>query len=343
MSGAMDSMSAEDTALLDQMRADDAGRPPEPPPQSEPESQPEAVEAEAPVEPAKERPPLNVPQQALDKERTRRQQVEKELAEFRTKAAADTARLEGRFQLIQEALAQQQPQPQQQTEALPEVGPAPDMATDPAGYMRWQSGLIERLGKQVETLESRQRGVQQQTEQERQMGELAQWGRASEQQFHQQQPDYGEAVNHLRTARVAQLNIMGIRDPVMQHNAIQQDVNAMAAVARQQGLSLGQMIYELAKNVGYVPREARTAAPAAPPAVEPQPAPQAPTDAQRLATMQRGQQIATTVGSSGTAPQVAASPQQIANMSDEAFEEMLGKINKMKGGRNAALRQVFGG
>lgn len=327
MSGsAIDTMSAEDTALMKQIIADDTATATDTAP---PDG---GTPAPMPADPAVPQPQKTVPLEALHEERGRRKRLEGEIAELRTKSAADVAKLTERFDLLRQAAEAHVAAPP----AVPT--PAPDFATDPAGYIKHRfdtlhdrlntglRGLEDRIGK-VETGTTRMSETQQQHVA---IAELQRWGAAQEAEFAAQTPDYQAAMTHLRNTRAASLRRVGV--PAEQiDQTIANEVTALANQARQQGSSFGELLYGLAQDYGYRKGEAPAGSgggviPATP----------GPTPAERLL---RGQDMASSLGSTGAAPRGEPGPQHLAEMSDQAFAEYLAKVQK----NPAAMRELFGG
>lgn len=325
MSGALDVLDANDQKLMDQMRADDAAAPPEPErvaPEPAATVAPAEPAAADPAEPAAE-PQSTVPQSALHAERERRKAAEKQLREISEKYA----RVDERMNLLMQA-AQAVPQ----TTAAPV--PPPDPNQDPLGYVQHVNnelrGQIAQLSERVQKTEGLEKQVTQAQLEQAQMQELQMWGRSQEEEYARESaPDYLEAMTFLKNARAAQLQAMGISDPMQIQAAIAQDAAAVAQRARQNSMQLGQVFYDLAKAHGYAKKAA---------AVSPAPAAATgtPTPAERLATAQRGADMASSLGAAGAAPRGELTPTALEQMSDAEFAKVLANMN------GSAMRQMFG-
>jgi hypothetical protein len=84
----------------------------------------------------------------------------------------------------------------------------------------------------------------------------------SEAQFAQRQPDYWEAVNHLKQTRHQQLLSNGLSEQ-QAAMTIQQDAVAVASEAGRLGLSPAEYAYRIAVGAGYTPKQAQAARTAA--------------------------------------------------------------------------------
>jgi hypothetical protein len=293
----LDELTAEEQAQFDAMRAADS----------------EPLPSSAPPE------PTEVPIDALHAERRRADDLQRQLGDMDRQRTAETARMQERLDLLSQATQAAQRMPAAPTA---QEAPAPDFQADPIGHFHWQ---VERLAKQNEAVAERLnraedviRTRQAQTEQQRQIQALGQWGQDDEAQFARTQPDYGQATAFLKESRARELRAAGIVGPADIHAAIGQDVLGLALRARQSGQSLGRMIYNMARARGYQPGAASSAASAAH-AVSA--APLAP--GVRPATASRG----------------LPSPEALLSMSDQQFAAELGKMRK----NPSAMRMVFGG
>lgn len=342
MSTAMESLSAEEQALLKQMESDDAANP-------MPPAEPEASPAPAPQQPAPElvaKDPKEAPQppdkmvdkRALDEERSRRKKAEREAQELRERQAAELAKANTRFEMLAEAVKAQQPPPAPE----PEI---PAFEADPRGFLegnfnRFGRGL-EAVMKRLEAVETNSRGLSESAQRAQQeanaLAELESWGQQQEAEFARETPDYKEAVTYLAQAREKELRALGIENPMEIRNAIAHDVRQLAVRAKQMGRQFGETLYRIAEAKGYR-REATQDRPPTTNEMALTLRDQVPTSpAERLL---RGQDMATTLGSTGGAPAGEPAAQAIANMTDEEFARLYNEVKK-KGG--AAMRNLFGG
>lgn len=325
---ALETMSAEDNAAMEQMRAaDTASAATEAPSAPEPKIE---IVTEAPAAPEatteaaqEDSRPKTVPHQAFHEERERRKKIEADFAKFREEQAASQARVEERLRLLGQAAQMQQAPAQQQEPSLP------DFNADPAAHISARFAQLERQLQQVGGLTVQQQQAAMQAHQE-QMVRLA--AQTQEQAFAAQQADYQAAANHLRGVRDAELRALGMLDPMQRAQVIQNDVMELARRAHAEGANFPQRVYELAKIRGYAPAQTVTAQVPAAPAIE------APAAPDRMATQQRGREMAATIGTVGSAPATRLTPERIASMSDSEFNAIYDKLAKDP----VALRQLFG-
>ena len=137
-------------------------------------------------------------------------------------------------------------------------------------------------------------------------------------------PQYAEAMAHLRNTRLQQLAILGKSGADVQL-AMQNDVTAMANEARRLGMNFGQMLYDMSKSVGYQPKAAPARGSSRSCITSADEWGEAPNGAQRLATAQRGADMAVGLGAAGAAPRGELTPQALAEMSDAEFTAVLAK------------------
>ena len=244
------------------------------------------------------------------------------------------ARLQERLDLLAQA-AQAAPVPAVPAAPSPAAEPpAPDPLKDPMGYVQWGldrlNAQIARQNERVAEVERFAQQGQAQTAQQQQVQQLIAWGQADEARFASTQPDYPKATAFLRDSRARELQAAGITSPMEIQQTIAQDTLMLAQRARQQGVSLGHMIYNLASARGYqgdagVPANGAPAVPAPP------------DPAAAMARTTRGAAMAPGLPAGG-APRVEPSAQALANMSDEQFDAHLAKVRKDP----AAMRALFG-
>lgn len=171
--------------------------------------------------------------------------------------------------------------------------------------------------RQVQTLAAQQRDLieatrqqQQVLERQRQMEMLTTSVSTSEAQFARSNPDYFEAVDHLKQGRLQEYEVMypdghpqaethainsGFRTAAELRNALlMQDVRTIAAHANQMGMTPAEMAYRLAKQRGYAARQTPSPAAAVPlaPSLAANVQPAAPS---RIDTIRQGQQAASSL------------------------------------------------
>lgn len=298
------SESPSDAAEAAELQQADAPEPsaPEPaapaPEPAKPAASAEPAKPATPAEPAKPaaaaEPPADtrpkfVPHAALHEERTRRQALERELAELRRGPPAEPAK------------------------------PAIDVETDPIGALReireWQAGQAQR------------------EDQHRQMQEFTQRVQAHEGDFAAATPDYGKAIEHLRTARANELKALGMPEQQILQQLYKEAMDT-ANVAFQNGRNPGEVFYELAKTRGYVlavsPPEPTPAAETIAPVAEDTALAKKKADSDAaLDRIARGQQAGRkTAGAGGDPPSNEMTLEALANLTGAAFDAAMEKHGK---------------
>lgn len=324
----IDALSADEQQLLSSMRSGDAGLAPAP--NAEPE--PALAAAEAPAEatpaaePASPEQTRTVPHEQFHAERERRRAAERALADQRAEAAAEKARIEERLQLLMQATSAAQPGAPATAPAATE---APNLEGDPVAYIRHLEGRVNELaGTQRQAVERDLAAAR--------VNELAGWGAAQERAFAEREPNYNPAISWLMQQRDAELRAIGIADQNARIQQLRQDALQLTAFARQQGSNPAERFYQAAIARGWTaPAEA---APGVPAAAAPVPVAAPPSDAERVAAIQRGQAQAASIGSVGAAPRGEITAERLASMSDAEFERVYATMAKDPD----ALRRAFG-
>lgn len=192
------------------------------------------LEPEKKPEPAPEKAPVRlVPHQALHEERTKRQALERRIAE-----------LEGR----------PAPAPQQQN-----GDGEPDENTDPIGTIAW-------LKAKVAKGEEDSRTAQQQAAYVEDLGTKV---KARVDAYVVEHPEYLEQVNHVRQSRFAELQLMhpGAAQQAIAAQVLREEM-ALGEMAVNQDLDIGKMVADLAKHRGWKPKEPEPASVETKPAAE---------------------------------------------------------------------------
>lgn len=348
----LDELSADDLALLGDMRDDAPETAPVTPPATDlPAVTDESSEIELPEEEApRERAPRTetVPHAkfaaALAERKTAKaaaDAAEKKLVEAdakrveaEQKLATETVRINERIALLT-ALAQQ---PAQQAPA-PVVTPVPvaeeplpDVNTDPIGHFRAVAERQEKLRladrAEVESLQGVLKGLQEGQKQAREIEDLRNWGTAQEIAFQRQEPAYNVAMDYLRANRDEELMELGITDPARRQQVINEDITTIAQTARRDGVNFAERLYKQAVRRGFQKAPPAAVTPTAP-VIPPLDAELAAVD--RAARIEEGRANATTIGSLGAAPARTMSVEQILNLPDERFLELAQKMRE--GGR----------
>lgn len=140
----------------------------------------------------------------------------------------------------------------------------PDFLADPKGYVDTKvAGALKKLDEaQQQTKETAD-----QVKAREQREQTWRATQAAEQQFVATMPDYPQALEHVRTARFSQLQMMAPNatpEQITQHIALE-EMNA-AAHLLSQGKNPAEFAYNYAKTIGYQPKAPQSAAaPAAAP------------------------------------------------------------------------------
>jgi hypothetical protein len=317
---------------------DDTGLTPPPPPEPQadagtisPVAQPASSPPAASLQPREDEeqfdPSRPIPYEAMHRERERRKDLTRQLAE-RDTALSDLqqkwARLDERLSIFREAT-----QPQEQMPAAP-----PDPEQDPFGYIHY-------LGNQVATLQSKASEYEQRIRETDAARELQMHFSSDARHFVGQQPDFWEsgpgaadgAYHYLMANRNAELQAQGYLDPGERSRIIateERDFVARALMARQndpRAPGPAQGLYNLARARGFQPRgpgggggQRLTANGAANGFNAPPARPQTMTVTEQVANIQRGQAANRSLSSAGGTP----APRNIdiatiANMSDAEF------------------------
>ncbi len=300
---------------------------------------PEPVEEDDP-EPAKDSP--FYPQ--WKREKTRRQELQRELkaredsiAAERASTAAERekwARLDERLRVFQQAV---EPEPQQP--AAP-----PDPESDPFGYMRW-------LGEQVTGLAGKTDQVTTSVQERDAATELKETYLQDAKAFATRQTDFGPAYNWLMANRDAELTAAGYTDPAERMRIItldERDIVARSLMARQANPSApgpAQIIYGLAKARGFQAPAPQLGNGAARPgngaAAQPPSATAAPPSVtQQVESIQRGQAASRSLSSAGGAP--APTGIDLAKLADMDDNEYLAWKSALTAPQRKELASLLG-
>jgi len=215
-----DEMSDQDLQALDaEMRAADASAEEEAAETAAPEASPEAPKPA--VAPHPEDSPI--PPARLKAEADRRRSVEQENAELRRRL---------------EALAKP-PKPE------PKV---PEFSEDPLG------NLHERARRAEAELET----VRHQREQQDLVQSLSTSYRAAAGEFARENPDFGDAYQHLIKARIGELVAIGV-PPAQATQQMEMEELGLVQMALARGANPAEMVYTLAKHRGYATASAKPA------------------------------------------------------------------------------------
>jgi hypothetical protein len=205
------------------------------PPQVGVEAPPKAPAEPQPAEPA----PLVTPEAeakrdkvdygAFSEERAKRKEAEERARQMELM----NAKMEERFRMLAEASRPQQ-QPQR---------PPPSADQDIFGAVKHMQGEQARIRQEIDN-------YRRQIQAENQMRTLRNWGSDAEASFAKDNPDYYEALKHLRAARARDLTVWGMSPAQAKTQAEQEEVLLLARAANEQR-NPAQMAYDLARERGY--------------------------------------------------------------------------------------------
>lgn len=194
--------------------------------------QPEPDKVETPAEPDKAEPDKQalVPHAALHETREHNKALKAELAELRARFEEFTA-------------------PKPEPEAPDEM---PDAVLDHEAFKEWMGRQFEKANKPVQEVQEQTRqqfeAQQRQAEESRLIAATSQ----QEKQFAADNPDYFQAYDHLRAARIAELKAMYPSASEEQIAAqIRADTMAVLQGARSDGRNPAEVFYSVAKLRGY--------------------------------------------------------------------------------------------
>lgn len=255
-----------------------------------------------------------VPHGALHAEREEHKKTKTELQELR----GDYHNLEGRVQLILQAM-----QGQGETAQEEPQGP-PDPEEDFIGFTLYQAQQMEKLKAEREAERLQQVEFQRQQQAEYELHSAV--GRAHD-EFIKEVPDAPDAINFLAELRDKQLSALASIDPRFSNpdtraQAINQEAQGIIIAAINSGKNPVGALYEIAKTYGYSGTTSKEA-----PAI----------DGGKIQAVAGAQTAAKTLTASpGASVGGAATIEDLANMSEEDFakwyEGNKPKFRKMLGG-----------
>lgn len=273
--------------------------------------------------------PKMVPLGALHEERTRRQDLQKEVE-----------RLNTRFDTI---LAKLGTAPA----AAPAAGAEPKAPAEPIDPEKDPLGAMRQMATELAELRSFRQQAENGGQQANMVQALVGEAQAHETNFAKDNPDYGAASGHLLSSRVQELTAFGL-NPVEINARINAERIAIIQLAKERGKNPAEIVYNLAKLRGYTKAApaaggaganngaggAAGASPAAGAAGGGAPAGE--TEAARLERIAAGQRAGRSLGqpSGGGAPKPTA--KAVSEMTDAQFAAWVAKADP------AALREALG-
>ena len=139
--------------------------------------------------------------------------------------------------------------------------------------------------------------------------------KASAEEFSSRTPEFKDAYKYLIGARDRELTTLGYMDPRQRHQMIVQDEAQIVALAMQDGVNPAERLFAVAKDRGFKKTEPKN-------------------DAQKLDTIQRGQQAAKSLGAVSGGAEGELTLTQIAEMSEDEIAKVdPDKLRKAMGGK----------
>lgn len=291
-----------------------APSPPQAPPAEE-APPPQVLPAGQPGQPqkAKKTPEQAIPYERFKEVNEESKRKDRELADMRER----WARLEERSRLAQEAQANFERQQQADAEKA-RIPTKPDETLDPYGAQLWERDRkIDALNQRLEQVATNIGQTTQQVQQSANLNDFNLWLTNDINSYRQRQPDYEQAAQHARQARVTFWQSVGL-PPDQAEVIVNNEALAVAYAARQNGKSAAQAYYDAARTMGYqgAGQTPETAAAPAPPSSQ-----------EKLAQLKKGQAAQglsrAPILDDSNANWSALSAQQIADMDENDFVEAL--------------------
>lgn len=270
---------------------------------------PEPVQEAAPEpsltqETAPEEPDRRVPLKALQEERQKRAEYERQVQDYQRQLQEYQA-------WASEVQRQQQMMGHNGGPPLEQAQPEPDPETDPIGALKHAREQQRQLQEAI---------AQQQAERQQQayVQQLNQVAYQAATQYAQQVPDYQDAYRYALNSRAAELAALGTPQNVIPQ-ILQREELSLIDTALQNRRNPAEAIYQFAKARGF---QGKTAAPA--PAATPDPALQ-----------QQKAAVAASASAAGSpASKGSVSVADLANLKGAAFDAAW---NKLFGGNNSSI------
>lgn len=186
-------------------------------------------------------PNRQVPYGALHEERQRRRNLERQQEADRQAFAEAITQLRGQAKTMAERLQKY------------ETPPAPDLNNDPLGALVYQNQTLTQTVQQLaERIDARDRN-EQQSENSRRVVNLVESHEAA---FRQSTPDYDDAINHAKTARMRQYMAIGLSED-QAFARVQNDAQQIVIHALQSRQNPAEAAYRFAQASGWVSPRAK--------------------------------------------------------------------------------------
>jgi hypothetical protein len=275
------------------------------------------------------------------------------------KEREERIRLDTRTRMLLEAINTKQPAPAAAA-APQDTDPEPDKDADPLGHLDWRNRQLEKTVAELQSGRQQEQQVSAAEQEERQV--YGTFSAAVEREAGAD-PTFADAFVHLRETRYRELGFIyadiDINDPAqvatltgqeqaeLSENIKRSFYNEQIMVARgamKAGKNPAKVVANLARARGFVPKAAAPAAPvadadppaaaakpgngAAPPA-RPAPAAQG-TVSDQLEQIRQNAAASRSLSDAGGSPGGDLTPERIANMPEDEFEELLASMPKAK-------------
>ena len=242
------------------------------------------VEQEAESAPTPEKVSKTVPLEALHEERHKRKELQAEITRIRQEGEMRNQRLEQRFAQIQEAMQ-------------PKVVP-PAYDVDPLSNLKHGHDVTQ---EQLQQIQQRQAQQDQHFQRQQYVAQVHTATTGAEASFAQENPDYYEAVSHLKGLRHAQLVAFGMSQQEAA-NYVQNEALQIAEAALMRGQDPAHAAFEMAKASGWKRQES--------------------SGQQKMDTMQKGLKAASSLSGGGA---ISGKPtlEALADMPDDDFDKFM--------------------
>lgn len=290
----------------------------------------------------------------LEKERQRAEELQRRLDGLSgdlSKEREARVRLDERTKQLLEAI-QQRPAAQQPAAPKEPEDPEPNLEEDPIGHAQWET---RQLRKRLDALEGTTRQRAEQSDAEREQEQLASAYSEDIQAKAGEDASFGEAFVHLRETRYRELGFIFAGIDIMDKEAVEARLtpeeqgklsqyikavfhNEQMEVARQAVRTRrrpADIVLNLARARGWAPKAPAPAPAGGGAAAEPGAAPAAPRAAapagsvkDQLAAIREGAAASRSLSNGGGSPGGEMTPERLAAMSDEEFEEFYSGTTK---------------
>ena len=238
------------------------------------------VKPEEPAKDEKTEVKKVVPLSALHEARRESKELKEQLRRKETEDAERYSKLQQRLDAIQN------PPPEK-----------PVFESDPANFLKAE---VDDIKKQTTEMSRQAQKAQIETQIKARL-------QNSEQSFSKEHPDYFDAASHVMKVMSANMELMGVTDQAAKGQAMTNEVYQLTIRAVQAGKEPAELIYELAKNQGFVGKVA---------AAEQK-------SAEKLESIAKGQEASASLGSGSRADAGKLTLDSLAKMDDDDFNALV--------------------